>query len=325
MGDFALLGGNVPKDNFATRRRQAHLFADSIDINYAEARRRLADARTGAVDHQHDFRYMAFLARQPYSGGHSVNTDLAARLTAAAQDRCRHCQLMRSLDALEHRPTLAALCGVMLGLVPKAGSVRDSTRRWALLVRRANSDRDASAATAAVWEAIEAMDVPSLYGLLDDALRLHASAGPRPIVIHHSDFGDGSDGVPHYQVTLGTRENGGRRVPVLALGHEAGRAGLAHLRKVGLPDWDGGSAPVADPQWQVRVNLGARALEAIVRVDAQGLDDIVLWKAAKLLQLSAGWWDLLDHAQHIVVWGPSAVGAPESPQRVAVLAHVTFR
>lgn len=315
----------MPKNIFATRRRQARLFADCVGISYAEALRRLDDARAAASDHQHDFPDMASLARQPYSGGRTVNTDLAARLAGAAQDRCRHCQIMLSVDALGHRPTVAAVSGRVFGILPKAGRVRDSTLRWAVLARRAYGDRDDSAAAAAAWEAVEAMDVAQVYGLLDDALRVHASTGPRPVVIHHGDFGDGSDGEPHYQVTVGTSEDGGHRVPTLALGHEAGRAGLAHLREVGLFDLDRESAPVMDPKWQLRVSLGARALEAIVRVDDEGFDDIVLWKAAKPVRLSDDWWDLLDRTQHVEVWGPYAVGAPEAPEQVAVVVRVTFR
>ncbi|MFD3701467.1 hypothetical protein ACFWUZ_36160 [Streptomyces sp. NPDC058646] len=232
---------------------------------------------------------------------------------------------MLSVDALDHRPTVAAFSGKALGILPKAGRVRDSTVRWAVLARRVHGDRDDSAAASAVWEAVEAMDVQQLYGLLDDALRLWAIAGSPPVVIHHGEFGDGSDGGPLYQVTLASREDGGHRVPVLALGHEAGRAGLAHLREVGLPDWDWESPPVMDLKWQLRVSLGARALEAIVRVDGEGLDDIVLWKAAKPVPLSDGWWDLLDRAQHVEVWGPWAPGSPEAPEQVAVVARVTFR
>ncbi|MFD3701468.1 hypothetical protein ACFWUZ_36165 [Streptomyces sp. NPDC058646] len=74
----------MPKNNFAARRRRARLFADCVGISYAEALRRLDDARTGAFDHQHDSPDLAFLALEPYSGGRTVNTDLAARLVAAA-------------------------------------------------------------------------------------------------------------------------------------------------------------------------------------------------------------------------------------------------
>ncbi|NGO74419.1 hypothetical protein G6045_01785 [Streptomyces sp. YC504] len=312
----------MPKDNSVARHRQARLFADCVGIGFAEALRRLDDARTAARDHRHGSPNMAFLTREPYSGGHTVDTDLAARVVGAAGDRCRHCQIMWSVEALDHRPTVAALAGSVFGFLPKAGRVRDSTVRWAVLARRARADRGDSAAASAVWEAVEAMEVPQVYGLLEDGLRVRTIKWP--VVVHHSDFGDAWDGEPRYQVTVASAEDGSPQVPALGLGHEAGRAGLAHLREVGLPNSDGDREPVMDPRWEVRVSLGARALKAIVRVDDEGRDDLVLWEAAKPVPLTARWWDLLDRTQHVVVFGPYAVGAPEAPERVAVVARVKF-
>ncbi|MFC9971138.1 hypothetical protein ACFVH6_09580 [Spirillospora sp. NPDC127200] len=312
--------------NYSAARRQARLFAACADISYAAAVRRLNDAHIAAAGHRHDATEGVGLVELPYSGGRSVNTDLAARLVAAVQDGCRHCRIVLSVQSLDHRPTVAALAGTVFWPLPKAGRARDSTVRWHALARRAHADPTDSAAAAAVWEIVEDMDAPQVYGLLDDALRLWAVIKPPLLVIHHAELGDDPGGEPHYQVTVASISNDGHQVPSLVLGHEAGRAGLAHLRQLGLPDWNKDSSPVTDPAWRLRASISTRALEEIVHVnDEEECDDIVLWKAAKPVRLPDGWWNLIDRVQHVAVCGPAAPGAPEQPAQVAVIARVIFR
>ncbi|MFG2960867.1 hypothetical protein ACGF5O_44990 [Streptomyces sp. NPDC048291] len=117
---------------------------------------------------------MAVLSLVPHGAGRALDVDLAARLVAACRARCGPCQKSLATKVRQNRPTLAALAGVVFGLLPTVGVLASAaTREWAPLARDAKARNSGAEALAAV----EAMTDEQVSELLEDALDHWAAGG----------------------------------------------------------------------------------------------------------------------------------------------------
>ncbi|WP_055522927.1 hypothetical protein [Streptomyces graminilatus] len=285
---------------------------------------------------------MDVLPLVPHGAGRVLDLDLAARLVAACRAGCGPCQKSLAKRARQDRPTLAALAGVVFGLVPTVGMFASATtREWAPLARDAKARNSGIEALAAV----EAMTDEQVSELLEDALDHWAAGGvpeeqiadmvkfvgspdlpprQRPAdpmdafrkagidVFTLDDLDVDLDGIDtyhlaeNYGVFIGqTATPEGRPLPMLTLYPETEGAGIEDLeRRTDWEHWGLHGMPDMDPHWRLRANIADRSLEGLVRVGPDGEDDIELWRAAQKVSLPAEWWSLLDQAQHVLVAGP---------------------
>lgn len=285
---------------------------------------------------------MDVLPLVPHGAGRVLDLDLAARLVAACRAGCGPCQKSLAKRARQDRPTLAALAGVVFGLVPTVGMFASATtREWAPLARDAKARNSGIEALAAV----EAMTDEQVSELLEDALDHWAAGGvpeeqiadmvkfvgspdlpprQRPAdpmdafrkagidVFTLDDLDVDLDGIDtyhlaeNYGVFIGqTATPEGRPLPMLTLYPETEGAGIEDLeRRTDWEHWGLHGMPDMDPHWRLRANIADRSLEGLVHVGPDGEDDIELWRAAQKVSLPAEWWSLLDQAQHVLVAGP---------------------
>lgn len=285
---------------------------------------------------------MDVLPLVPHGAGRVLDLDLAARLVAACRAGCGPCQKSLAKKARQDRPTLAALAGVVFGLVPTVGMFASATtREWAPLARDAKARNSGIEALAAV----EAMTDEQVSELLEDALDHWAAGGvpeeqiadmvkfvgspdlpprQRPAdpmdafrkagidVFTLDDLDVDLDGIDtyhlaeNYGVFIGqTATPEGRPLPMLTLYPETEGAGIEDLeRRTDWEHWGLHGMPDMDPHWRLRANIADRSLQGLVHVGPDGEDDIELWRAAEKVSLPAEWWSLLDQAQHVLVAGP---------------------
>ncbi|MEU3356137.1 hypothetical protein [Streptomyces sp. NPDC037389] len=240
-----------------------------------------------------------------------------------------------------------------------------TTRSWSPLALAAAESGDGTTAFAAV----EHMSAPGAAELLEDALDQWAVGGaspdeiagmikvigpqdlgmepeetvgafdaPSPVVmVPNAPGGTGKSttGWPggDYTLHLGVVEMpDGRPLPLLALEPRTERAGLEDLRRrCQWRPWNGrGSAfPELDFNWRLRAGIAAQSLEEFCHTDAEGFDDVELWRGAA--KVPDEWWELLDVAQHALVCGPVGSADPDAiaaaaaaGELVAVVARVRF-
>ncbi|GAA2639776.1 hypothetical protein GCM10010425_50110 [Streptomyces spororaveus] len=259
----------------------------------------------------------------------------------------------------ENRATLAALAGTVFGILPAAvgAFASETTRTWAVLARAAAAERQSDAALAAV----EAMAEPQASELLEDALDHWALGGASPEeianmfqVIGPQDLGiepekDAGEADAYADIALFTDSKGwaggdyalhlgfvempdGRPLPLIAFESRTDRAGLEDLHgRCGWRLWNGraDAFPELDVNWRVRAHIGTQALEELAHTDAEGWDDIRLWRGEA--KTPGEWWDLLDVAGHALLCGPvpsadpnAILAAAEAGQLSAVVARARF-
>uniref|UniRef100_UPI003F495F6E hypothetical protein n=1 Tax=Streptomyces sp. CA-136453 TaxID=3240050 RepID=UPI003F495F6E len=327
-----------------------------------------ASAAAGTLHTHTPLPDMTALGKLPYAAGRELDTELAARLVAACRTACKPCQksLAQKLRT-EQRPTLAALAGAVYGELAGIGPgafASATSRLWAPLARAVNAgEGDGGAALAAV----EAMEDAAASDLLEDALDHWAMGTPLPadlvdklmaapprqrpadpmdafreagikvVTLDDLDLGDVDTYAlaPAYGVMLmRTSTPDGQEMPMLLLYPEEEAAGIEDLEaRTDWEHWGLHGMPDMDPRWRVRARISDRSLQGLVHVDADGADDIELWRAAESVSVPDDWWDLLDRVQHILVVGP--VAEPEAPgameaagdagELLAVVARVSFR
>lgn len=307
-------------------------------------------ARTGArftsinanTTHRHPGPDMSILEGLPYAAGRPVDLAMAGAVVGACRAGCRPC-----LDSLipkllqGDRATVAVLAGAVYGLVPTTGGPLASavTRAWVPKARAAHDSGDGSDALGAV----DAMLAGDVAALLDDALDHWAAGGADPEdppvrVITPADLGlDATDFEapehPVYGVIPGTVAlPDGKLLPSLTLYPETPGGGIEDLRRrTGWSAWPTGALPGLDYNWRVRVDIATRSLTELVSVDADGWDDLVLWRAAETVTLPPYWWDVLDRSQRMLVAGPNEGDADAlkaavagSGELLAVVVPVSF-
>ncbi|MFZ3476019.1 hypothetical protein ACODT4_44315 [Streptomyces sp. 2.9] len=342
---------------------------EEIDVVKSHGKKQRARAkarRTGAgyasaaagTAHEHlPLPDMNILTSVPHSCGRPLDLDLAARLVAACRSACRPCQksLAGQMRLPEQRATLAALAGAIYGTLPAAGAfASETTHTWALLARAATAGAQGSAALAAV----EAMAEPQASELLEDALDHWAMGGAsaeelasRITVIGPRDLDMTAEEVPDlfapialfadspgwtggdYALHLGFVEmTDGRPLPLIAFEPRTERAGLEDLHtRCRWAPWSGRAEafPELDVNWRVRARIGTQALEELAHTDAEGWDDIRLWRGEA--KVPSKWWDLLDVSSHALLCGPVASPDPDAllaaaaaGQLAAVVARARF-
>lgn len=335
------------------KKQRARAKAQRTGAGYASAAAGTAHEHTPLPD-------MSILASVPHGCGRPLDLELAARLVAACRTACRPCQtsLARQMRLPESRATLAALAGTVFGILPSVGAfASETTRTWASLAQAAAAERQGDAALAAV----EAMAEAQASELLEDALDHWAVGGASQEeiadmvqVIGLQDLGmepqeaeDEAD--PYSDIALFGDSKGwaggdyalhlgfvempdGRPLPLIAVESRADRAGLEDLRgRCGWRLWNGraDAFPELHVNWRVRARIGTQALEEIAHTDAEGWDDIRLWRGEA--KTPRQWWDLLDVAGHALLCGPVAsadpdaiLAAAEAGQLSAVVARARF-
>ncbi|NML55124.1 hypothetical protein HHL19_35655 [Streptomyces sp. R302] len=324
-----------------------------------------ASAAAGARHEHTPLPDMAVLEDLPHHSGRELDTELAARLVAACHAQCRPCQktLARKLRT-EQRPTLVALAAAIYGALPTPGFIASATtREWAPLARAGKTD---PAAAAAALAAVEEMDDADASDLLEDTLDHWAMVNADPAritetvkVVHDApprqrptdpmdafreagvkvftlddlDLGDDVDLYhlqPNYGVYVGaTNTPDGQDFPMLTLYPETEDAGIEDLeRRTDWEHWGLHGMPDMDPRWRLRARIADRSLQGLVHVDADGRDDIELWRASETVSMPDAWWDLLDRAQHVLVVGPSEPAAlqdtADEGKLLAVVGRVSF-
>ncbi|TLQ38961.1 hypothetical protein [Streptomyces marianii] len=306
---------------------------------------------------------MSVIRLVPHGSWRVLDLDLAARLVAACRVGCQPCQKSLAKKMLPDRATLAALAGAVYGTLPTSGMFASSpTREWAPLARAAMKAASGDEAFAAV----EAMDEEAAAALLEDSLdhwamgdpnlgdavQMLAEAPPRQrpadpmdafraagievVTLDDLDLGDDVDAyhlAPNYGVFVGeTTTPEGQPMPMLTLYPETEDAGIKDLeRRTDWEHWGLHGMPDMDPRWRLRANIAARSLTGLVHVDAEGQDDIELWRASESVRLPAEWWALLDRVQHVLVTGPVKTADPktlaaagDAGELLAVVARVSF-
>jgi hypothetical protein len=202
------------------------------------------------------------------------------------------------------------------------------------LARAAHASKEGAAALAAV----EALSNEDASDLLEDALDMWAAGGAPPDIriVTPQDLGLDDDELPApcYGVYPGTvNMPDGRPLPSMMLEPETAGAGFADLlARTDWQPWDMRTLPDLNFNWRLRVDIATRSLTSLVHVDAEGYDDVVLWRASETVALPEQWWDLLDRAQHILVTGPSngdfssqqQTAAADAGKLLAVVARVGF-
>ncbi|MFD9453481.1 hypothetical protein ACFWBC_10370 [Streptomyces sp. NPDC059985] len=116
----------------------------------------------------------------------------------------------------------------------------------------------------------------------------------------------------------------GRPLPLIAFEPGADRAGLEDLRaRCGWLPWNGRADdfPELDVNWRVRARIGAQALEEVAHTDAEGWDDIRLWRGEA--KAPHDWWDLLDRAEHVLLCGPVTSPDPHAIRTTAQAGQLT--
>jgi hypothetical protein len=301
-----------------------------------------ASAAAGTTHTHTPLPNMDVLPLVPHGAGKVLDLDLAARLVAACRAGCGPCQKSLAKKARQDRPTLAALAGVVFGLLPTVGMFASATtREWAPLARDAKARNTGIEALAAVEE----MTDEQVSELLEDALDHWAAGGvpeeqiadmikfvgapdlpprQRPAdpmdafreagieVFTLDDLAVDLDGIDtyhlaeNYGVFIGqTATPEGRPMPMLTLYPETEGAGIEDLeQRTDWERWGLHGMPDMDPHWRLRANIADRSLQGLVHVGPDGEDDIELWRAAETVSLPGEWWSLLDQAQHVLVVGP---------------------
>lgn len=322
----------MPKDH--ARKKQARRAQRRSGASYTSA--------AAGTLHTHPTPDLSFLSGLPYSGGRPVDLDTAAALVAACRAGCRPCQeslFTHLLNGERARPTVALLAGFVLALWPRPISTSAAVVAWHPLARAAHDSDDGSAALAA----LEAMPSEAVEELLDEVLDHWALGGlgaetGSPVSLHiltlpndPDDPDDGGDlntggqeaGQASYALTPGVIETSHGPLPILVLIPESPGAGPQDLqRRCGWPIWDLTMLPAGDFSWRVRLEAATRSLSAIVRVDDEGFDDLVLWEAAEVVTLPADWFNLIDRTEQVLVCGSAAGVGPEL-QAAAQRGHLT--
>ncbi|MFI8888622.1 hypothetical protein [Streptomyces sp. NPDC053813] len=324
-----------------------------------------ASAAAGTTHEHTPLPDMAVLEKLPHAAGRELDLDLAARLVAACRGRCQPCQrtLAGKLRA-EQRPTLAALAAAIYATLPSPGFVASpTTQEWARLARAGKTD---AAVAAEALAAVETMDDAAASDLLEDALDHWAmggasaeeiadmvtvvpeapprqqsanpmdacrEAGIKVVTLDDLDLGDDVDTYhlqPNYGVYVGaTNTPDGQDFPMLTLYPETEGAGIEDLeRRTDWEHWGLHGMPDMGPRWRLRARIGDRSLQGLVHVDADGRDDIELWRASETVSMPDAWWDLLDRAQHVLIVGPTDPEAlqdtADEGKLLAVVARVAF-
>jgi hypothetical protein len=271
---------------------------------------------------------------------------------------------------LADRATLAGLAGACylspLGAgVQHSAAVSPVTRAWAAKAHGKAFSADAEAALRAIAEMSEGEAKELLEDTLDhwagsgaslaalglgdrltdappsqppgDPMDRFREAGINVITLDDLDLElpDDIDGVARYSLLLArTVLPDGRPFPLLSLECETAGTGIEDLRRrTDWQNWDGREMPALDVTWRVRADIATRSLRCLVQVDAEGWDvEPHLWDASETMPLPEHWWDLLDHAQHVLVAGPlkdakdeSALArTADSGELLAVVARVSF-
>lgn len=326
-----------------------------------------ASAAAGSTHEHTPLPDMTALTQIPYLAGRDLATDLAARLVAACRAACKPCQtsLAQKLRT-EHRATLAALAGAVYGELAGIGSMplaSTATKAWAPLARAAKAGHNNGSQTLA---AVEAMNDTAASDLLEDALDHWAMGNPLPanlvekladapprqgaadplaalraagvtvVTLEDLDLGDAIDRyylAPNYGVFLRrTTTPDGQPMPMLTLYPETEDAGIADLEaRTDWEHWGLHEMPELDARWRVRARISDRSLRGLVHVNAEGQDELELWRAAETVPLPAHWWDLLNRVQRILIVGPvetaeqqALVDAGEAGELLAVVARMEF-
>ncbi|RCG17909.1 hypothetical protein DQ384_39385 [Sphaerisporangium album] len=269
--------------------------------------------------HRHPAPDLSTLADLPYACGRPVELELAAVLVGACRAGCRPCQDVFVPGLCRHLPTVAALSGAVYGLWPVPISRSPAALAWYPLVRQARESGDGSAALAA----LEGMSTEQVADVLDGALD-HWAAGGADVQIVSLDpeaAAAGEDtgsppaaGPPAYDLFPGMVNTSAGPLPILILEPRKPGIGVGDLEtRCGWARWDMSVVPDPDPAWRVRLGIATRTLDAVVHIDDEGWDDIVLGEAAEHPALPGDWWDLVDQVQHVLLCGPG----------VAVDSHAT--
>ncbi|MFJ2780211.1 hypothetical protein [Kitasatospora sp. NPDC087315] len=302
-------------------------------------------AAAGGTGHHHKGPDLTMLKTIPHAAGRPVNTRLAAALVAACRAGCQPCQASAIPKLAADRPTVAALAGAafdnpLTRLASGPGTfTSEPIRAWWAAARGAGSDPDCQEHARAGLDLLEKMTEAQVTELLNDVLD-HWAAGAEPDdeqsapgiqLVTLEDLGiDPADPEPAggtYGVTLTQIVLPGQPpLPMLTLYPQSAAAGLEDLRRrTGWKAWDESRLPAMDISWRARLDIATRSLEELVRVDAEGWDEEVLWQAAERVCLPDNWWDLIDRTEHILVAGP---GAPDDGSldagAIATIARARF-
>ncbi|MFI6816074.1 hypothetical protein ACIBG7_26965 [Nonomuraea sp. NPDC050328] len=324
------------------RHRRIRAYMDQHGVPYSVAARVVDTATEAARDgHRHPAPDLGFLAGLPYAAGQPVDVLLATAAVAACRAGCGPCQLTLTPTLRRSVPTVAALAGGVYGMLPTPGRLaHPATRAWHPLARQAGTSGERADAETAL-AALAALPEQDLAAILEDALDLWAAAAAQ-VSAHLVDVDpghsrddenedenengekgdeDGVDGYgrgPIYALYPATARSESGEVPVLVLSPERGAAGVEDLTaRAAWPSWDLTAMPALDPRWQVQADIAGRALTAIVRLDDDGFDDLILWRAPEPAPLPPHWWDLLDRTGAVLVCGP--VDPPSSASDLSVL------
>ena len=283
---------------------------------------------------------MAVLGTLPHTAGHTLNTDLAARLVASCHAKCLPCQksLAKVMRQEANRPTLAALAAAIYGTLPTAGAFASvTTTEWAPMARATMALGEGMAALDAVRRMTDEQASDLLEDTLDhwamrgisaeelaatvkiapgvpprqrpaDPMASFRDAGIKVVTLDDLDLGDDVDTyhlAENYGVFPGQTETGQGPMPMLTLYPETEGAGIEDLeRQTDWEHWGLHGLPDMDPRWRVRARIADRSLRGLVHVGPEGEDDLELWRASETVTMPADWWDLLDRVQHVLVVGP---------------------